>query len=205
MIHIQHRRNTIDQLKHTSKEYGVEIDIRNHGDALLVVHDPFSTDAIDLSEWLIHYNHKFLIVNVKEEGLEPKLLSLLKQFKVYDFFILDETIPFIRKYAMKGISNFALRVSEFESIETALKLNAHLKNKGHCIDWIWLDSFTGAPIDVKSLIRLRTEGFKLCQVSPELHHVDDPKSWEVRIAAFHAACGESYRPDMVCTKRPDLW
>ena len=62
MIRIQHRRNTIDQLKHTSKEYGVEIDIRNHGDALLVVHDPFSTDAIDLSEWLIHYNHKFLIL-----------------------------------------------------------------------------------------------------------------------------------------------
>ena len=205
MIRIQHRRNTIYELKQTPVDYGVEIDIRNHGNALLVVHDPFSADAIDLSEWLTHYNHKFLIVNVKEEGLEPKLLSLLRQFKICDFFILDETIPYIRKYAREGVSNFALRVSEFESIETALKLNTHLNSEGHQVEWIWVDSFTGNPLSAQNLTRLRIAGFKLCQVSPELHHVNDPKSWEARISAFQASCGESYTPDMVCTKRPDLW
>jgi hypothetical protein len=205
MIRIQHRRNDIHQLQQTPSDYGVEIDIRNHGDALLVVHDPFLTDAVELSDWLASYNHRFLIVNVKEEGLEPKLLALLKQHKIDDFFILDESIPYIRKYAREGIANFALRVSEFESFETALALNAHLKGEGRRIDWIWVDSFTGTPLPTQSAAQLKAAGFKLCQVSPELHHVDDPESWEPRIAAFHAALGETYTPDMVCTKRPDLW
>ena len=205
MIRIKHRTNDIHQLQNTPFNYGVEIDIRNHGDEILVVHDPFSTDAVELSDFLPFYNHKFLIVNVKEEGMEPKLLPLLKQHNIDDFFILDESIPYIRNYAREGIANFALRVSEFESIETALAMNAHLKDEGYRIDWIWVDSFTGAPLPAQSAARLKAIGFKLCQVSPELHHVDDPDSWKQRIATFHAALKENYTPDMVCTKRPDLW
>ena len=186
MIRIQHRRNDIHELQLTPSDYGIEIDIRNHGNALLVVHDPFLTDAVELSEWLLHYNHRFLIANVKEEGLEPKLLPLLKQHKIEDFFILDESVPYIRKYAREGITNFALRVSEFESVETALAMNAHLKAEGYRIDWIWVDSYTGALLPAESAAQLKAAGFKLCQVSPELHHVDQPESWEARIAAFHA-------------------
>lgn len=205
MIRIQHRVNTINQLRQTEMGYGVEIDIRNHGDELFVIHDPFSTQAVTLSEWLLNYKHQFLIVNVKEEGLEPKLLKLLSREKIVNFFILDESIPYIRKYALEGVSNFALRVSEFESVETALALSLHLKNHGRCLDWIWVDSFTGAPLAMDSVEKLRGAGFKLCQVSPELHHVNDPKSWASRISEFHDINARGYSPDMVCTKRPDLW
>ena len=205
MIRIQHRVNTISELKEVATSYGVEIDIRNHDEELFVIHDPFSMHATVLSDWLSCYQHEFLIANVKEEGLEPKLLTVLRDYGIIDFFILDESIPYIRKYALKGISNFALRVSEFESVETALALNHHLRVHGRRVDWVWVDTFTGKPLPLESVKKLRDAGFKLCQVSPELHHINDPESWENRISDFHDINNGVYFPDMVCTKRPDLW
>jgi len=205
MIRVQHRVNTVEQLKNTENSLGIEIDIRNHCDELLVIHDPFSTDAITLSEWLLDYNHQFLIVNVKEEGLEPKLLKILKQNNIKNFFILDESFPYIRKYALEGVPNFALRVSEFEGVQTALALNTYLKSHGCCVDWVWIDTFTGAPLPIEGFKKLRAAGFKLCQVSPELHHIEDPKSWQIRVKTFQDSALANYLPDMVCTKRPELW
>jgi len=206
MIIVQHRVNTIKQLQECKEDLGVEIDIRNHGNGLFLVHDPFETHgAVELSNWLSSYNHKFLIANVKEEGLEAKLLPLFDYHGVDDFFILDETIPYVMKYAACGISNFALRVSEFESIETALLVNENCLRNGTNIDWVWVDSFTGKPLPLNTLARLKEEGFKLCQVSPELHHIDNPQTWETLVAEFQMVYGGSYIPDMVCTKRPELW
>lgn len=82
------------------------------------------------------YNHQFLIANVKGEGLKPKLLKLLRDHKIVDFLILDESIPYIRKYALEGVQNFALRVSEFDSVETAVALSLNLKSHSRCVDWI---------------------------------------------------------------------
>jgi hypothetical protein len=209
MIIIHHRRNSVAEINETSPEYGAEIDLRNHGDDIFVTHDPFCTDAVRLDEWLQAYKHRFLIANVKEEGLEPKVLSLFEQHGVGDFFILDESIPYIRKYAMLGLPKFAVRVSEFECVETALRLADYLKQNGRRIEWIWVDSFTGEPLAYEDAVRLREAGYKLCQVSPELHHVDDPVSWRPRIEAFLAKLDKldlaPFRPDMVCTKLPELW
>lgn len=209
MIIVEHRRNTIAELQATPPLHGVEIDLRNHGDDILVTHDPFITDAVPLREWLVHYRHRFLIANVKEEGLEPILTELLAEHGVRDFFILDESFPFIRKFALAGLPNFAVRVSEFESVDTAINLAADVQAQGHRVDWIWVDSFTGAPINPHAAGRLRMSGYALCAVSPELHHVSDPASWEAHITNFldrlaHPDMVDS-RPDMVCTKRPDLW
>ncbi|NKC48731.1 hypothetical protein HED54_12165 [Ochrobactrum anthropi ATCC 49188] len=93
MIVIHHRRNTVAELADTDPQFGVEIDLRNHGDDILVTHDPFITRAVLLQDWLKQYRHRFLIANVKEEGLEPRLTALLAEYGVSDFFILDESIP----------------------------------------------------------------------------------------------------------------
>lgn len=209
MIIVHHRRNSIEEIEETSTGYGAEIDLRNHGDDIFVIHDPFRTDAVRLDEWLKAYKHRFLIANVKEEGLEPKLTELFSQHGISDFFILDESIPYIRKYAMLGLPKFAVRVSEFESVETALRLAEYLQQNGKSVEWIWVDSFTGEPLPAEDAARLRNAGYKLCQVSPELHHVDDPSSWQPRITSFLEKLdvleGGPFRPDMVCTKLPELW
>ena len=204
MIRIQHRCNTIAQLRAVPPELGVEIDIRNHGSALLLVHDPFSTDGPELGEWLAHYRHRFLIANVKEEGLEPKLTALLAAHGVAQWFILDESLPYIRKHALAGLPHFAVRVSEIESADTALRLADHLAEHDRRVEWIWLDSFTGAPLPAADRARLRGAGYRLCQVSPELHHVDAPERWEGLIRDFQAQAGDAAF-DMVCTKLPALW
>ena len=209
MICIQHRLNNLEDLRVSNKCYGVEIDIRSHGCDLYVVHDPFSTQAVKLTDWLKEFNHPFLVANVKEEGLEPLLLDMLANAKVPDFFILDESIPYIRNYALKGVPNFALRVSEFESAQTALNLANYLKKRGKRVDWIWVDSFTGELLPNADVIALKAAGFKLCQVSPELHHVNNPKSWIGHISSFKLKliqAGSSYIwPDMICSKHPEIW
>ena len=41
MKYISHRVNTIDDLIKTPKEYGVERDLRDLGDRIILQHDPF--------------------------------------------------------------------------------------------------------------------------------------------------------------------
>ena len=66
-----------------------------------------------------------MILNVKEEGLEERILHMMKQFSIEDFFFLDQSFPFLIKYANLDESRCAVRFSEFESIDTVL----NLKNK----------------------------------------------------------------------------
>ena len=74
---IKHRCNTIDQLLSTNKKYGVEVDIRSKGDLLIIHHDPFKNGE-HFENWLENFDHGTLILNVKEEGLEEKLISIMK-------------------------------------------------------------------------------------------------------------------------------
>lgn len=209
MIVVHHRRNTLEELKQSEHRFGIEVDIRNHGNDLIVYHDPFHVDAVNFEVWLEAYQHNFLIANVKEEGLEERLVPLLEEASIDAYFILDESLPYIRKHALAGLPNFAVRVSEFESVETALRLSDYLKGHGKRFDWIWIDSFTGEPAKYDDAMRLREAGLKLCQVSPELHHVNEPNSWQSRVEDFFGKLEVTHSspvfPDMVCTKLPTVW
>ena len=205
---ISHRRNTIDELINTPIGNGVEVDIRSLGNELIVVHDPFTDVRLRLEDWLAHFRHDFLVANVKEEGLEPRLIPLLQSFGIVNFFILDESFPFIRKFARNGLSQFAVRVSEFEDYHTALDLQRSLQAEGRKVDWVWADSFSGSPLSGDIYAALRKAGLKVCLVSPELHHVEDPASWHKRIAQFQdelSKISQGFTADAVCTKLPEAW
>lgn len=206
---IAHRMNSLEQLKRCSQNFGVEIDIRNHGSELIVTHDPFDLNGPKLQDWLVAYRHNFLIVNVKEEGLEVPILSLLETNNVKDYFILDETLPYMRKFALSGLENFAVRYSEIESVETAINLQIELQKYERNIAWVWCDTFNGLPPSEVDIQALRDVGIKICQVSPELHFVDNPSVWEYKINNFHqrlTQCDSTVVwPDMICTKCPEIW
>lgn len=159
MILINHRVNTIQKLKDTPKEYGVEIDLRPYRDRVILNHEPFE-DGEDFEEFLKHYDHKLLILNVKAEGIEKRIVELVNKYGVKDFFFLDVTFPFMIKYIKNGWNQFAARFSEFESIETCL----NLKGK---VEWVFVDNFTRLPIENDSFKTLK-KYFKICIVSPEL-------------------------------------
>ena len=37
-------------------------------------------------EWLERYHHRFIILNTKEEGLEQRLLTLMDEYNINEFF-----------------------------------------------------------------------------------------------------------------------
>ena len=203
---VQHRVNELETLKKTQKTIGCEIDLRNHGSDIYVTHDPFRDDGPLLEEWLENFDHDFLLLNVKEEGLEDRIFELLEERNINDYFILDETIPYIRRYALSGRPKFALRVSEIEPDASAILFQSILKSQGHSVDWIWVDTFSGEPLGAEIYGRLRDSGFKICQVSPELHHLGDQPRWQGLLDKFsEILVSECIHVDMICTKKPDFW
>lgn len=191
---IKHRRNTIGELVATPEKYGVEVDIRSYGEKLVIHHDPF-IEGESFDAWISAYQHDTLILNVKEEGLESRLISLMKKYEIDDYFFLDQSFPFLVKWAKAGEHRCAVRVSEFESIDTALSLAG-------IVDWIWVDCFTRFPLSHEDGQRLKKAGFKLCLVSPELQGRDA----EAEIPQLIRLLGDlGIQADAVCTKRPDLW
>ncbi len=191
---IVHRRNTLPELKATPEQYGVEVDIRSTGRKLMMHHDPFVTGE-DFREWLDAYRHATLILNVKEDGLEKRLTALMQTQGIEDYFFLDQSFPSLVQCARAGQHRCAVRVSEFESVETALTLAGR-------IDWVWVDCFTRFPLTPEDVRRLHEAGFKLCLVSPELQG----RTAATSIAALATQLGKCrIRPDAVCTKHPELW
>jgi hypothetical protein len=191
---IAHRRNTIEELIATPEKYGVEVDIRSKGDKLIIHHDAF-VDGVSFEDWIDAYHHGTLILNVKEEGLEARLIALMRNNGFEDYFFLDQSFPFLMKSAKAGEHRCAVRVSEFESIETALSMAG-------MVDWVWLDCFTRFPITHIDSQRLKHAGFKLCIVSPELQGRDA----ETEIPLMRSLLVElDIQADAVCSKRPDLW
>lgn len=191
---IAHRRNTISELTATPTKYGMEVDIRSYGDKLVIHHDPF-IEGESFDAWIAAYQHGTLILNVKEEGLESRLISLMQKFGIDDYFFLDQSFPFLVKWAKAGEHRCAVRVSEFESIDTALTLAGK-------VDWVWVDCFTRFPLSREDAQRLNNAGFKLCLVSPELQG----RNAETEIPLLIQLMDErGIQADAVCTKRTDLW
>jgi hypothetical protein len=191
---ICHRRNTINELLSTNNLYGIEIDIRSYGKNLILHHEPFVQGCI-FERWLNNYKHKTLILNVKEEGLEERVLTLMKKYDIEDYFFLDQSFPFLVKTACAGESRCAVRVSEYESIDTALSLSGK-------IEWAWVDYFSRFPLQKNDVVRLNEAKFKLCIVSPELQGYE-PSLYipSLRNHLLH----QNIHVHAVCTKHPELW
>ena len=191
---IAHRRNTVALLDATPPELGVEVDIRSQGDRLVIHHDPFQAGE-DFEAWIARYRHGTLILNTKEEGLETRLLATMAERGITNFFFLDQSVPFLVKTARAGERRCAVRLSEYEVIDSVMRLAG-------MVDWVWVDCFTRLPLDGADAARLLGAGFRLCLVSPELQGRTGP----AEIAAMRALlAAEGIEPDAVCTKTPELW
>lgn len=193
MITINHRVNSIDQLICIPREQGVEVDVRSHRGNLILAHEPMA-DGVSLEQWLTHYYHKHLILNVKEEGLENRLIMEMRRFCIDDYFFLDQSFPFLLKTSKSGESRSAVRVSEYESVETALSLQGR-------VDWVWLDNFDRIWYDNVLIDMLKSKGFRVCLVSPELQGL--PQEYISKIKTILSQCLSPI--DAVCTKNPDRW
>jgi len=85
MEYIAHRINTIEGLKKLPNEYGVELDLRDFGNRLILQHDPFK-DGEDFEKYLKYYNHGTMILNIKSERIEFQVLELIKKYNIKKYF-----------------------------------------------------------------------------------------------------------------------
>ena len=102
-----------------------------------------------------------MIINVKSERIEHKIIELLNKYNISDYFFLDSSIPMIYLISEEGNNNFAVRFSEIEPVELSLAMKNRVK-------WVWVDCFSKLPINKEIYKTLKENNFKLCLVSPEL-------------------------------------
>lgn len=189
-----HRVNDPAALRSVPPAYGVEIDLHADGDRLVLVHDPFATGP-DFRDWLTGYRHRFIVLNTKEEGLEGRITALLDEHGVTEWAFLDQSFPFLVRTLRSGETRSMVRISEYESVATALALSPRP-------DWVWVDSFTGRWPEADDLGRLAEVGFRLMVVSPELQGRSLDDELPVITQRFSTAGLPIHG---VCTKRPEDW
>ena len=191
-----HRRNSKEELISTPTKFGVEIDIRSVGDNLILQHDPFTGGTL-FSDWLDHYSHSGLILNLKEDGLESQLLTILKDRQIEDFFFLDQSYPSRIKSLKNNLANkVAARSSEYESLDSIMSLPQHPS-------YIWCDSFNGNWSHLIPTMSYSKRIGSVCViVSPELQSRQNPEE----ILDIKGMLSVDVSNNVaVCTKNPWQW
>lgn len=192
MLYIAHCINTTEQLVAVPVEYGIEVDLRDSGDRIVLQHDPYiQQSAEDFEHFLESYRHRLIILNIKSERIELRVREMMQRHGIQEYFFLDSSFPMLRMLATQGEKRLAVRFSEVEPIESALAVAG-------MVEWVWVDCFTRMPLTHESYQALK-QHFKLCIVSPELQGrgVDSIREFADQL--------RPYQVDAVCTKRPDLW
>lgn len=192
MILIKHRVNKIKDLINTPKKYGVEIDLRSEKGKIYLHHDPFHKGT-NFNTWLKHFKHKIIVLNVKEEGLENKILNILKKKKIKNFFFHDQTFSTMLKTSV--YTKVSIRFSEYEDIKKQKFIFSNIK-------WLWLDNFNKVDISNKFYNFIKQKRVKVCLVSPEL--VDRKRISEIT-KLLNNLKNRKTLPDAICTKVPEIW
>ena len=188
MEYIAHRINTVSELEKLDHKFGVELDLRDHVDgSIYIQHDPFVLGE-DFEEYLKKYQHGTMILNIKSERIEFKVIELLKKYEIKSYFFLDSSFPMIKLLSDQGEKNIALRFSEFEGMDT-------IRNMAGKVDWIWIDNFERLSITEETYQELKELGYKLCLVSPELQGQDEKIEEYAKKLLEMGACLDS-----ICTK-----
>lgn len=192
MEYIAHRINNVGELKMLPEEYGVELDLRDGLDGRIYIeHNPFMGGE-DFEEYLKEYHHSILILNIKSERIEHEVIILLEKYNIKQYFFLDSSFPMIKLLSDIGEKNVALRYSEFEGMDI-------IRNMAGKVDWIWVDCFTRLPIDNATYNEIKTLGYKICLVSPELQGQDE------KIEEYaQQLINEFIQADAICTKKYNI-
>ena len=147
--------------------FGLEFDVRDSFGQLVISHDPTANPGSLNFEDVVELFSKYeapMAINIKSDGLLPRLLSTLGSLEKKRYFVFDMSIPETIKYLKAGVPTF-MRISEFEQNSLL-----HEKSSG-----IWLDAFEGDWWTNESQV---FQDFKaLCVVSSELHGRDEEMGW----------------------------
>jgi len=183
LIIIKHRVNSIKEI---NPKFGLEIDIHNYNNKLVLAHDHPNEQSIKLENFITHIpKNSLLAINIKNEEVEAELKIILSRSKTTNYFTFDWPVTSLHN-AINHDLNCAFRLSEYE------------KDIVPNCPWVWLDSFNGIWYDADFLISLKKSGIKLAIVSPELHNREADISKVKDIV-------NAVKVDAMCTDIPEFW
>ena len=180
---LKHRVNSLEQI---DPNLGVEIDISEYNNELVLAHDHPDIHSIKLNDFLQNIsNDHLLAINIKSSGIEPKLKTILTNSKISNYFTFDWSVPSLVN-ALRYEIICAFRLSEYE------------KDIIPNCDWVWIDCFHSVWYDIDFLSSLKKMGLKLAIVSPELHNrKSEVKKVKDIVNAIEV--------DAICTDLLDFW
>ncbi len=168
--------------------------MRQWGDQIVVQHDAFVVGE-KFSDWVKHLEHQFVILNIKSEGIESEAVRILRAEKPsIDYFLLDQSFPFMVKSLVKSEFISAVRVSDLEVLHLPPSLNP---------PWIWVDCHLGDWSFLLELIPiLRDRRIRSCLASPDLHN----RQVDEEITQINQILNKlDFQFSAVCTKNINLW
>jgi hypothetical protein len=160
-------------------------------------HEALQTDFTKFEEWLQYFDHEIIVLNLKEEGLENRILNILRKFRIENYFFLDQSFPFMVKTLRSQEKRVAIRVSDLESSKTIYNL---VKRNIPLPQWIWVDSFSGDWSHLSDLMVNRPADMKICLASPELHGRELSTELNTILSSIKIS-----QINAICTKCPEEW
>jgi len=171
--------------------YGVETDVRDAAQQLVIAHDPAGPGALAAADFLALYgetrSNATLALNVKADGLRGWLKSLLQSHGIKNYFCFDMSLPEMLCYSREGL-RFFTRESEYERVPALYAEAAG----------VWVDMFAGDWVQARDVRKHLDAGKQVALVSPELHKRPHLDFWaRLRAGGF---AGEA--KVMLCTDYP---
>ena len=189
----QRKPNSRLALNHAvSQGFGLETDVRDHKSTVVISHDPVKRRALLFEQLCVRYAQQhskvWLALNIKADGIAPHLMSLLKHYRIQNYFVFDMSPPEIKRYLEHGANVFT-RQSEYEH-----KPVFYDQAKG-----VWMDEFDGEWITEAIVRRHVRKNKTICFVSPELHGRPHSKRWQ-----FYRTIARDFSRAtfMLCTDHP---
>ncbi|WDL73754.1 hypothetical protein [Helicobacter winghamensis] len=152
---------------------GVETDIRDYNGLLVISHDIATKDSLSLEEFFHLYSsyninsNSTLALNIKSDGLQSILKTMLEKYNIQNYFVFDMSIPDALGYIKLGFNLFT-RQSEYEK-------NPSFYNEAK---GVWLDEFHSHWINEQIIKEHLNNNKQICIVSPDLHKRDYQKEWQ---------------------------
>lgn len=167
-----HEKNSAEAIQRSfQKGFGIETDIRDSLNNLVISHNPPTGNEIRFEEMLSYHqqinSRLFLALNIKSAGLQQASKKLIEQFNIDNYFLFDMSLPDTLDYLRFGLKVFT-RQSDEES---------------DCLfydraEGVWMDAFHSDWYDELTIGHHLDAGKKVCLVSPELHQRKHLPLWD---------------------------
>ncbi|WED22016.1 hypothetical protein L3Q72_00950 [Vibrio sp. JC009] len=146
--------------------YGIETDLRDLNQNVVISHDMPADDAMLLERFLAvcaKHPNATLALNIKADGLQQ---ALVKSNIDNPHFYFDMSVPDSLGFIKNGL-RFYTRSSDIEQVPCLYKE----------ADGIWLDNFSSNQVDLSALKKFLDDDKFVVLVSPELHKLCEKDYW----------------------------